>query len=1101
MPRTLSRMLVVLILCGAVVSIPARALSQGVTTANIAGVVKDASGAVLPGVTITAVHLPSDTTYTATTQGDGRFNIPGMRIGGPYTVSAVLQGFQTAEQRDVMLSLGVTQDLTFTLGPAQVSESLVVTAESSPIFSSARTGAATAITREELATLPTVSGRINDLARLSPQYTGVGNFAGQDNRMNNITVDGSYFNNSFGLGGQPGDRTGVAPISLEAIEQIQVSVAPYDVRQGNFVGAGVNTVTRSGANRFSGSFYYRTRNESYVGTEAAGQTFNPGTFDTTNTGEWAGGPIVKNKLFFFESFENQSDKRPLTTYTSNPGGAPATGNTTRVLASDLTTLSSFLSSKFDYQTGPFDGVTRNTPAKPFLVKGDYNLNSNNKVSFRYNQLNSSTDVYVSGSSGLGFGRQTFSNNFLDFQGSNYTILENIKSGIGEWNSVLGSSMSNNLIVGYTKQDESRGQLDKLFPFVDILSGGNTYTSIGSEPFTPANLLLYNTFQAQDSFTKYSGHHTLTFGGAVEKYHSDNSFYFGIQSAYVYNSLADFYTDANDYLANPNRTTSPVTLNKFQVRYSNVPGSTSPPFQPLDVWYSSGYVQDEWRPQSNLTVTGGIRMDIASFGNTAFDNPAVDALTFRDQGGNPVHYNTGALPKTSPLWSPRVGFNWDVNSDQATQIRGGTGVFTGKPAYVWISNQIGNSGMLTGFIQATNTTAFPFSPNPDAYKPAPTGKPPASADVAVTDNNFRFPQTWRTNIAIDRKIPWGLVATGEYIYSRDVNGMNYINANLPAAQSAYVGPDGRPNWTSNRLNNAAGNQVVENIVLLNQDIGRSWSLAASVTKPLTHGFAMKAAYSYSKAQNTIDPGSIAATSWTSNPIVNDPNNPALANSSFMAGPRFFIAPTYTHNFFKFGATTVGAFFDASRACTITGCNTSYIFSGDMNHDGATANDLIYIPRNTGEMNFQTFTVTNGPTFTAAQQAAAFEAYIGQDDYLSTHRGQYAERGAVFFPFVKRLDLSISQEVFKDTGSGRHAGEIRLDITNFGNMLNSGWGVSQSVIQNRILTNPGIDASGQPTYRLATVGSGASAKLVSKTFQTNAAIADVYVMMLSFRYRFN
>ena len=546
-----------------------------------------------------------------------------------------------------MLSLGVTQDLTFTLGPAQVSESLVVTAESSPIFSSARTGAATAITREELATLPTVSGRINDLTRLTPQYGAIGSFAGQDNRMNNITVDGSYFNNSFGLGGQPGDRTNVAPISLEAIEQIQVSVAPYDVRQGNFVGAGVNTVTRSGANRLSGSFYYRTRNESYVGTEAAGQTFNPGTFDTTDTGEWAGGPIIRNRLFFFESFESQSDKRPLTTFVSNPGGAPATGNTTRVLATDLTNISTLLASKFNYQTGPFDGISKETPGKPFLVKGDYNINSNNKVSFRYNQLHSSTDVNLSSSSSLGFGRQTFSTNFLNFQGSNYTILENIKSGIGEWNSVLGSSMSNNLIMGYSKQDESRGQLGDLFPFVDILQGGNAYTSIGSEPFTPANLLLYNTFQAQDSFTKYSGHQTITFGGAIEKYHSDNSFYPGIQSAYVYNSLDDFYTDLNGFLADPNRTTSPVTLNKFQVRYSNVPGSTSPPFQPLDVWYISGYAQDEWRPKSNLTVTAGVRMDVANFGDTAFDNPLVDSFTFRDQGGNPVHYNTGALPKASP----------------------------------------------------------------------------------------------------------------------------------------------------------------------------------------------------------------------------------------------------------------------------------------------------------------------------------------------------------------------------------------------------------------------------------------------------------------------
>ena len=231
------------------------------------------------------------------------------------------------------------------------------------MFSSTRTGAATAVTRDDLASLPTISGRITDITRLTPQYGGFGTFAGQDNRANNMTVDGSYFNNSFGLGNTPGDRTGVAPISLHALEQVQVNVAPFDVRQGNFVGAGVNTVTRSGANRFSGSFYYRTRNESYVGTEAAGQAFNPGTFDTTNTGEWVGGPIVKNKLFFFESFENQSDSRPLTTYTSNPGGAPVGGNTTRVLASDLTALSSFLQTNFNYATGPFDNIPKITPGQ------------------------------------------------------------------------------------------------------------------------------------------------------------------------------------------------------------------------------------------------------------------------------------------------------------------------------------------------------------------------------------------------------------------------------------------------------------------------------------------------------------------------------------------------------------------------------------------------------------------------------------------------------------------------------------------------------------------------------------------------------------------
>ena len=1094
------------------------AFAQGVTTASITGIVKDASGGVIPGATVSAIHEPSGTSYETVTQGDGRFFIQGMRVGGPYKVTASLTGFTSEAKSNLTLSLGVAQDLEFALKVAAVAETITVVGQSDPVFSSTHTGAATAVMREELAALPTISGRINDMTRMSPQYSGNGGFAGADNRMNNITVDGSYFNNSFGLAGQPGDRTNVAPISLEAIEQVQVSVAPFDVRQGNFVGAGVNTVTRSGTNSFVGSTYYRYRNDSYVGTEARGQVVNPGTFKTTNFGEWVGGPILKNKLFFFESFENQKDQRPLTTFVANPGGVPANGNTTRVLASDLNTLSQFLSGRFTYDTGPFEGIQKIVPGKPFLVKGDYNLNSQNKVTFRYNMLNSSTPVNLSGSGSLGNpgGRQTFTTQFLNFANSNYTILENIRSGIGEWNSVIGNSMSNNVIVGYTHQDESRGPIDKLFPFVDVLDGsGTAYTSFGSEPFTPNNELRYNTFQAQDSFTKFGRNHSLTFGGAVEKYHSENVFFPGKQSAYVYNSIADFFTDANGYLANPNRTTSPVSLRRFQVRYMNIPGLDKP-IQPLDVWYTSAYAQDEWRPRPNLTVTGGIRVDVATWGDTAYDNPNVDALTFRDQNASPIQYNTGALPKATPLWSPRVGFNYDLTSDQKTQLRGGTGVFTGKPLYVWISNQIGNTGVLTGLVQFDNTTAFPFNPNPDAFKPATvTGAPAASVDLAVTDPNFRFPQTWRSNIAVDRRLPLGLVGTAEYIYNRDVNGMLYINANLPAAQSAFSGVDNRPRWVATsafpacaatgqagpcvtRLNNAAGNQIVQNIVLTNEDVGRNWTLATSVSKQTSRGLSIKGGYTYSQSKNVNDPGSIAAGSWTANAIVTDPNNPPLSFSQYSPKHRYFVAGSYSKQYFNFGATTFAAFFDGH-----TNGNNSYIFSADANGDTA-ANDLIYVPRDTSEMNFVDFTA-GGKTFTAAQQAAAFEAYIQQDDYLRNHRGQYAERYALFYPIVKRLDFSIAQDVFHAVGGRRHSGQIRLDVNNFGNLLNHDWGVGQVPIQNRILTNPTPDAQGRLSYRLATTTGASGTELIGRTFQSTASLsnpsnADVYVMMLSFRYTF-
>jgi len=1111
MSRTIFRPLALLAWC-ILMSPVGRADAQGVTTGAMTGTVKDAQGAVIPGATVLAVHEPSGSTYEAVTQADGRYFIPGMRVGGPYKVTASLPGFSSEVQSNLMLNLGVTQDIGFALKVAAIAETITVVGKSDPVFSSTRTGAATAVTREDLATLPTISGRINDITRLTPQYSGSGTFAGQDNRMNNITVDGSYFNNSFGLGGQPGDRTGVAPISLEAIEQVQVSVAPYDVRQGNFVGAGVNTVTRSGTNSFTASVYRRMRNESYVGTDAAGLTFNPGTFTTYTTGVWAGGPIMKNKLFAFGSFEKQDDTRPLTTFTSNPGGATAVGNMTRVLASDLNGLSSFLSSKFTYDTGPFDNINKLTPAKPPIIKLDYNVNSANKVTFRYNQLSSSTDVNMSGSSSLGNGRPNGSTNFLTFSNSNYSILENIKSGIGEWNSVIGSSMSNSLIVGYTHQDESRGDKGQtpLFPFIDILDGSGTgYTSFGNEPFTPNNELRYNTFQAQDNFTRFGKNHSLTFGGSIEKYNSENVFFPGKQSAYVYSTLADWYTDANGFLANPNRTVSPISLRRFQVRYSNIPGQDKP-IQPLQVYYVGGYAQDEWRPRTNLTVTAGIRVDTPLFGDTGYPNAKADALTFRDETGAPVSYSSGKLPDPKPLWSPRAGFNWDVNSDQKTQVRGGTGIFTGKPAYVWISNQIGNTGVLTGFIDSvTATTAYPFNPNPATYKPTNvTGAPAASYELDVTDPNFKFPQTWRTNIGVDRRLPWGLTGTAEFIFNKDVNDAYYINANLPAAESAFVGADNRPRWVATaanpacattgqvgpcvtRLNNAAGNQVTSALVLKNTSQGHSWNFATSISKPATHGFSFKAAYNQGVNRDLVDPGSTASASWGGNQISLDPNNPTLSYSANSPGKRAFIQASYSRQYFNFGATTVSAFWDMH-----TNGNTQYVFSGDANGDGQTANDLLYIPRDTSEMNFVAFTAS-GKTFTAADQAAAFEQYIQADSYLSAHRGEYAERGAVFLPMVQRMDLSLSQDIFHSIKGMRHSGQIRLDITNFGNLLNHRWGVGQRLVNSAILTNPAVEtATGKLSYRLLAV----NGNLITAPLQTSAGIADVYVMMLSFRYTF-
>ena len=1089
-----------------------QAYAQGVTTGAMAGVVVDASKQPVRGANVIAIHLPSGTSYEATTRADGRFSMPGMRVGGPYSVTVSYDGaaggtaFAPQTQDSLTVNLGVATDVPFTVTAIAITEAVTVTATTDPVFSSNRTGAATAVARIDIATLPTISGRIADLTRLTPQASG-NSFAGQDNRQNNITVDGSYFNNAFGLGeGQPGGRTAVAPISLESIEQVQVSVAPFDVRQGNFIGAAINTVTRSGTNQFTGSVYHRTRSESYVGTDARGLTVNPGTFTFRDTGVWIGGPIVKNKLFVFGNYENEEEKRPIHTFRANAGGEPVGGSVTRVLASDLTALSSFLSQRFQYETGGFSNLEDLTPAKRYLLRADYNLSNSNKISFRYNQLDSSSASNLSGSASAGLGRGTFGTSFLNFAASNYTQLEAIKSGIGEWNSVIGNTLSQSLIAGYTTNNENRGDVGKLFPFVDILAAdGTAYTSFGSEPFTPNNELRYHTFQIKDDVTKFTSKHALTFGGTLQQYESQNVFYPLSQSAYTYNSLQDFYTDANDFLVNPNRTTSPITLRRFQVRYNNIPGQTKP-IQPLKVWYGGGYAQDEWRLKSDLTLTAGIRLDVPSFSDTGFQNVRADALTFRDETGSPVRYSSGQLPDPKILWSPRAAINWDVAGQQRTQVRAGTGVFTGPPLYVWISNQIGNTGVLTGFDQIDNTVTRPFNSDPNRYKPTTvTGAPAPSYELDVTDTDFKFPQVWRTNLAVDHRLPGGVTSTTEFIYNKDVNGIYYINANLPAAQTAFVGADARPRWTANRINNAAPDVITAAIVMKNQSVGRSWNVSQMLSKTLYHGLTMRGAYSHGDARNTIDPGSTALGSWSLNQTPADANNPGLGRSKSAQGHRVFVQSSYTRTYFGFGATTVSAFWEARPSTNGSSfANTaSYVFAGDMNGDGAAGNDLIYIPRNTSEMNFVAF-AAGGTTYTADQQAQAFEAYINQDAYLSKHRGEYAERGGLFYPMMKRMDLSLVQDVFRNLGGKRNAGQFRIDITNFGNMLNSNWGVSQRLVAPstqaegaQILTNPAVDALGRVSYRLAL----ANGQLINRSFQTNSNLGDVYQFMLSFRYSFN
>jgi len=1097
------------VLLGLAVSIPHIQANAQVTTGSMTGNVRGPNGPVA-GARIAAVHQPSGSTYQAVSRADGRFLIPAMRVGGPYTVTAIAIGFERNAQQGLEVTLGSSTDVSFNLTQAAVTLTGVQVTATGGALSSRITGASTTIPKEALAAFPTIGRTITDFTRLVPQSSG-SSFAGQDNRLNNITLDGSSFNNSFGLAGQPGGRTGVSPIPIDAIEQLQVNIAPFDVRQGGFTGAGVNAVTKSGTNEFKGSAYYTTRNQGLVGDSSAGVFYNKGTFKFTQPGGWISGPIIKNKLFFFLNYDTDENAVPATSFLPNTGGQTIGGNTTRVLQSDIDQLSTFLKEKFNYTTGPAYGFNLVTPSSRYIAKIDLNVNDRNKFSFRYSQLTSQSDNPISNSNALGtLGNRRDNLNSMSFQNSGYAIKENINSYIGELNSQIGSNMSNQIIAGYTKNDESRVSKGSLFPLVDINNNGTNYLSFGFEPFTPNNILRYNTLQFQDNFTLYLDKHDITLGVTAQSYKSDNGFSPGLQSAYVYNSLADFYADANGFLANSTRTTSPVALSRFQVRYNNIPGLDAP-IQPLRVKTYGAYLQDEWRATRNLKLTIGARFDLPVFENTAFNNPLANQLNFRDQTGKTVQYNTGKLPNANIQFSPRVGFNWDVTGDRLTVLRGGTGVFSGTPPYVWISNQLGNTGVLTGFIQADNTRNYPFNPNTDAYKPATvTGAPAAAYELNVTSPDYTFSQVWRSNLAIDRRLPWGFVATVEGLYSTELNGPYYINANLPASTLAFTGADTRPRWlTANNANRINAN-INANYVISNVTTGFSYNYSASLQKQFTKGFFAKAAYAQGVTRNSYDPGSTAATNWTANAQAADPNNPGVQFSSNSPGKRMFLALSYRKEYFKFGATSLSLITEGR-----TLGNSSYIFSADANGDGAGQNDLIYVPRNTSEMNFQLYCVnaagtvvastaaacaastTAAKTFTAADQASTWDAYITQDSYLKNKRGTYAERGAVFLPINFRTDVGLTQEIFQNVGGKRNTLSIRLDVLNIDNLLNNKWGAGKRLVSNTPLLPQGADANGALLYRLRNFGTN----LLNTSYQTTAGLSDVWRMQIGVRYTFN
>ena len=1111
--------------------------SQGATTAAMSGVITDKTGAVLPGATVIAVHTPTNTQYVTPTNSEGRFNIQNMRVGGPYTIKVTFVGYKDLVREGINLALG--QNLRFDQKLSDSSTELTevtVSGRRDPVMNADHTGAQTTVQRETIERLPTLNRSLNDFTRLTPQANGQ-SFGGRSSGFNNITVDGAIFNNAFGLQSTVGGQAGAQPISLDAIDQIQVSIAPFDVRQGSFTGAGINVVTRSGSNKVSASVYDFFRNQRLVGSTVNGITSDYPKFNLNNIGFRVGGPIIKDKLFFFVNAESERRNDPPTgNFTANreTTPAPAGGTVSNASSRDLDFLSNFLQDPkngINYNPGPYEGYNLKANSDKATVKLDWNINENNRFNIKYNYLKSYADIVPSGSGAIGNSR-TQSQFGLPFLAAYYRINNNLNSIIGELNSTLGGGKySNNLTAGYSAFRDFRESSGGIFPLVDIGNGtsrtasgaagitaSNTLTAFGYEPFSAFNVLNSDVYQIGDNFTAYLGKHNVTVGTYNEYYKFRNGFAPNYYGNYSFNSLEDFYASAGFNYNRPDATnnytpsTSPLTgprpgAQRYNLQYSAVAGGAFP-FAEITAAQLGLYAQDEWSPRNNLKVTYGVRADLPFLTSDLSQNENAARLTFRDG----VQLNTGSVPKKTVLFSPRVGFNWDVNDDRKTQLRGGTGIFTGRVPFVWLSNQASNNGVqfgsysVTGSANTTPATAggvpTTFNPNVDAYRPQNAAANTAY-NLAVTARDFKFPQVWRTNLAVDQELPGGIIGTLEAFYTKDLNAVYHQNVNLPGSEAnptyraTPVGPGGDnrevfyvlnnlgAGVTTPALNNriygsvptaqggntAARPNISDAILMRNTNKGYSYAITGQLQKSFNSGFYASVAYTYSDSRSVNDGGSIAQSIWRDRSVSGDPNSDALSYSSFLQQHRFIASASYRKEYLGHLGTTLSLFYEAAPGSSFGSARYSYVYAGDMNGDGQ-QNDLMYIPRSQSEINLTDITLLRATTganaapaviYSAADQWNDLNNFINQDNYLSKHRGDYAERNGAVRPWQNRLDLRLLQDIFTNLGNdNRNTLQISIDLFNVGNLINSKWGAFQTFNKNNPLSFAGYNQQGQPVF---------------------------------------
>ena len=1014
----------------------------------MSGTILQSDGQASIGASIKATHIPSGTVYGGSTNESGRFNLANMRVGGPYTVEITYVGSQREHFENIVLKLGEPYIINATLKSGTQLDEVTITGTSDPLFNSQKNGASTNIGTRQIENLPTLSRSLQDFTRLTPQMSGANSFGGANNRYNNITIDGAVNNDVFGLSGSgtPGGPANTQPISLDAIQQIQVNLAPYDVSQGNFTGAGVNAVTRSGTNEFEGSAYYFGRNQSFVGKDPINES-KYGDFTDKQYGVRLGGPIIKNKLFFFVNGEIGRRKAPLT---NNAGDAGSS-----LSIADAQAIRDHALNAYGYDVGDFSGMNTETKNEKVFAKLDWNINSKHQLSIRHNFINASDDNINRTATFFRFGNNAYQ----------FTNKQNVT--IAELRSNFSSKFSNNLILGYSDIKDRRIAAGSLFPSITIENiGGSSSNSaeFGTQRSSYPNELDQRIIEFTDNFKIYSGRHTITVGTHNE--------FFKFRNAFMNNYVGRWrFSNLNDFLNG--------VPNRLEATFAADPDGDPMPAARFSAAQLSLYAQDEFEVDPSFKLTYGLRVDLPIYNSTPKFNQRVED-TFGDLG-----YSTSIKPKSKLLWSPRVGFNWDIVGDRSVQLRGGSGIFTGRVPFVWLSNQFSQDGVTYGNIDIRRAGLNGFTPNIDDYRNlGPAG---GSAEINLVDPDFKVPQTWRNNLAVDAKLPGGIIGTLEGIYSKTINNIVYSDINIfetgVLAPELTNGADNRVVYTGGRVNQAFTNAIL----LSNTNKGYNYSLTAQLQKHFLFGLNAMVAYTNGKSTAVNDGNSSTAKSnWEFVQTVNSPNGPVSSYSNFDIRHRIVGSLDYSIAYGKNKefATSFSLFYAGS-----SGTPFSFVYNGDLNGDGGQGNDLIYVPKDRSEINLVNLTLNDGSVITADQQWENLDAFINNSDYLNKKRGQYTERNGARMPWQHQFDLRIAQDLGILTAGKMNRLQITFDIFNVGNLINKKWGKVYSV-GNNSLTPIGYSNGGY-TFNRSNIDA----------YDINRDLASRWQGQIGLRYLFN